>query len=49
MLQRVKKGRTTEHIVQSVLLLCGVLSIFTTLGIVAVLLFETVAWTEPLE
>jgi phosphate transport system permease protein len=44
MLQRVKKGRATERIVQSALFLCGVLSIFTTLGIVAVLLFETVAF-----
>ncbi len=42
MLQRVKKSRTTERMVQGALWLCGVLSVFTTLGIVAVLLFETV-------
>lgn len=42
MLQQRKRRRGREGIIQIALLLCGTLSIFTTLGIVAVLIFETV-------
>jgi len=42
MLQRVKRKRTGEKVLQAIFLLCGTLSIFTTLGIVAVLIFETI-------
>ena len=41
-LQQVKKSRVGEGIIHAVLFLCGILSVFTTLGIVAVLIFETV-------
>ncbi|MCI0529518.1 MAG: phosphate ABC transporter permease subunit PstC, partial [Nitrospira sp.] len=37
----VKKSRVGEGIIHIVLFLCGILSVFTTLGIVAVLVFET--------
>lgn len=40
-LQQVKKGRVGEGIIHAILFLCGILSVFTTLGIVAVLVFET--------
>lgn len=40
--QQVKKSRVGEGVIHAVLFLCGILSVFTTLGIVAVLIFETV-------
>ena len=40
--RQVKKSRVGEGIIHAVLFLCGILSVFTTLGIVAVLIFETV-------
>jgi len=42
MLGRVKRRRYQEGVIWVALLSCGMVSIFTTLGIVAVLLFETV-------
>ena len=39
--RQVKKSRVGEGIIHAVLFLCGILSVFTTLGIVAVLIFET--------
>ncbi|MGH7273510.1 MAG: phosphate ABC transporter permease subunit PstC [Nitrospiria bacterium] len=39
--RQVKKSRVGEGIIHGVLFLCGILSVFTTLGIVAVLVFET--------
>ncbi len=42
MLQRTKRSRAGEVLLQIILFLCGSLSIFTTLGIVAVLIFETI-------
>ena len=42
MLQRAKRNRAGELLLQIILFLCGSLSIFTTLGIVAVLIFETI-------
>src|SRR3989304_264711 len=39
--RQVKKSRVGEGIIPAVLFLCGILSVFTTLGIVAVLIFET--------
>jgi phosphate transport system permease protein len=41
-LQPPLRRQLTERVVQVVLLLCGLLSIFTTMGIVAVLIFETI-------
>jgi phosphate transport system permease protein len=48
----VKKGRSAERVIFAALFLCGIVSVFTTLGIVAVLLVETieffreVSWLE---
>jgi phosphate transport system permease protein len=39
--QQVKKKRVGEGLIHIVFFLCGILSVFTTLGIVAVLVFET--------
>ena len=44
MLGRVKRRRYREGMIWGALLSCGMVSIFTTLGIVAVLLFETVTF-----
>ncbi len=41
MIQRTKRSQAGELILQIVLFFCGSLSVFTTLGIVAVLIFET--------
>jgi len=40
--QRVKRSRAGEGVLQVLMFLCGSLSVLTTLGIVAVLIFETV-------
>ncbi|MEK6683459.1 MAG: phosphate ABC transporter permease subunit PstC [Nitrospirota bacterium] len=40
--KRSQRGRIGEGLIQVLLLFCGILSVFTTLGIVAVLLFETI-------
>jgi len=42
MRQRARRRGTGERVLQTVFLLCGAVSVFTTLGIVAVLVFETV-------
>jgi phosphate transport system permease protein len=48
----VKKGQSAERVIFAALFLCGIVSVFTTLGIVAVLLVETieffreVSWLE---
>ncbi len=42
MLQRARRKRVGERALQLIFFLCGALSLFTTFGIVAVLIFETV-------
>ena len=41
---RPKKSRRGEKFIETVLLACGMLSIFTTVGIIGVLLFETIGF-----
>ena len=40
--ERSQRSKIGEGLIQVLLLFCGILSVFTTLGIVAVLLFETI-------
>ena len=40
--ERSQRSKICEGLIQVLLLFCGILSVFTTLGIVAVLLFETI-------
>src|SRR3989304_2974525 len=42
MLSRRPRARIREGAIQAILLFCGILSILTTLGIVGVLLFESI-------
>ena len=44
MANRRKKAKTQEQLIKVVLMGCGMLSIFTTIGIIGVLLFETIAF-----
>lgn len=44
MMIRPKKSRRGEKFIETVLLACGMLSIFTTVGIIGVLLFETIGF-----
>jgi phosphate transport system permease protein len=44
MMIRPKKSRRGEKIIETVLLACGMLSILTTVGIIGVLLFETIGF-----
>ncbi len=44
MTNRRKKLKTQEHVIKAILMACGLLSIFTTIGIIGVLLFETIAF-----
>lgn len=41
---RPKKSRRGEKFIETVLLACGMLSVFTTVGIIGVLLFETIGF-----
>ena len=44
MMIRPKKSRRGEKFIETILLACGMLSIFTTVGIIGVLLFETIGF-----
>jgi ABC-type phosphate transport system permease subunit len=46
MIARSPRPRYGEHLIHGALLCCGALSIVTTLGIVVVLLVETVAFFQ---
>ena len=43
-MSHARKSRTGEKIIETALLACGMLSIFTTVGIIGVLLFETIGF-----
>ena len=44
MMIRPKKSRRGEKLIQAAILACGMLSVFTTVGIIGVLLFETIGF-----